>query len=55
MSENKTVITEGTTTFKSSQNISSDENLYVPEVRIYFLNMYSVHARRLLCNVCNYT
>lgn len=41
----------GTTSFTSSSDVTDVTGFYQPEVRIYFLNMYSIHARRLICNV----
>ena len=50
-SENITVVMNGTTLFSSDENVTNKTDLYEPEVRIYFLNMYSLHARRILCAV----
>lgn len=44
-------ITVDTYSFASSTNFTSVEELFSPEIRIYFLNMYSDHARRVLCAV----
>ncbi len=48
---NLTVVTEGITMFQSSDNVYHMAELFVPEVRIYFLNMYPRHARRIMCRV----
>lgn len=48
---NITVVTEGITVFQSSDNVYHMDELFVPEVRIYFLNMYPHHARRIMCRV----
>lgn len=49
--QNITIVSNGTTSFASSTNIKNDSSIFEPEVRIYFLNMYSNHARRVLCAV----
>ena len=48
---NITVVTAGIITFRSSDNIYHMAELFEPEVRIYFLNMYPRHARRIMCRV----
>ena len=48
---NITVDKNGSTTFSSLSNVSDIPGFYQQEVRIYFLNMYSIHARRFLCAV----
>ena len=48
---NITVVTEGITLFQSSDNVYHMAELFIPEVRIYFLNMYPRHARRIMCRV----
>ena len=48
---NITVVTEGITTFQSSDNVYHMAELFEPEVRIYVLNMYPHHARRIMCKV----
>ena len=48
---NITVVTDGITTFQSSDNVYHMAELFQPEVRIYFLNMYPRHARRIMCRV----
>lgn len=53
MADNNIIIdANGTTLFKTNSNVTaSGNNLFSPEVRIYFLNMYPYHARRVLCAV----
>ena len=48
---NITIVTEGITTFQSSGNVYDMAELFEPEVRIYVLNMYPRHARRIMCKV----
>lgn len=49
--EDITIDTNGNTSFSSSMDITNATGYYEPEIRIYFLNMYSLHARRFLCSV----
>jgi hypothetical protein len=49
--ENISVVATGTNLFESSTNLMNATDIFQPEVRIYFLNMYSNHARRVLCAV----
>lgn len=49
--ENITIVMDGTNSFASSTNLVNVTDIFPPEVRIYFLNMYSSHARRILCAV----
>ena len=44
----------GRNSFVASENIRDIKGFYQPDVRIYFLNMYSIHARRLLCKVSTF-
>ena len=48
---NITVVAEGITSFQSSDNVYYMPELFEPEVRIHFLNMYPCHARRIMCRV----
>ena len=48
---NITVIREGVTTFQTGDNVYTMAELFEPEVRIYVLNMYPRHARRIICRV----
>lgn len=48
---NITIDTSGNTSFPTDRNVTNMTGYYGPETRIYFLNMYSIHARRLLCTV----
>lgn len=48
---NITVVENGTISFSSSTNFEEVTDFFEPELRIYFLNMYSNHARRILCAV----
>ena len=48
---NITVVAEGITSFQSSDNVYHMPELFEPEVRIHFLNMYPCHARRIMCRV----
>ena len=53
---NITVDMSGTTMFLTQSNVSNltESELFPEEVRIYFLNMYPTHARRIMCRVrCN--
>jgi len=39
----------GTTIFRTDENVAAKSNLFRPEIRVYLLNMYSTHARRIMC------
>jgi len=41
----------GTTIFRIGDNVATKENLFSSEIRVYILNMYSIHARRVMCAV----
>ena len=48
---NMTVV--NVTTFSTQTNVFNltESELFPEEVRVYFLNMYPVHARRIMCRV----
>ena len=46
-----TVNQNGTTRFTSDENLLNKTDLFQPEIRVYLLNMYSNHAREVLCAV----
>lgn len=50
---NITVDTNGTTVFFTRSNVSelSESELFSEEIRVYVLNMYPTHARRIMCKV----
>ena len=47
------IVTTGTTAFSTESNVFdlAESELFPDEVRVYFLNMYPVHARRIMCRV----
>ena len=51
--ENSSIVVNrnGTTRFSLKDNLMERSDLFQPEIRIYFLNMYPKHARRILCMV----
>ena len=53
MAINVTVATGGTTVFSSQSNVFNltESELFPEEIRVYFLNMYPTHARRIMCRV----
>lgn len=52
---NIAVVTEGVSSFRDKDNVATMDGLFVPEVRVYMLNMYPRHARRVLCAVSETT
>ena len=50
---NMTVVDDGITTFSTQTNVFNltESQLFPNEIRVYFLNMYPVHARRIMCRV----
>ena len=47
------LIETGVTVFSTESNVFNltESDLFPAETRVYFLNMYPVHARRIMCKV----
>ena len=46
-------VTVNETTFSTQSNVFNynDSDLFPNEIRVYILNMYPLHARRIMCKV----
>ena len=46
-------VTINETTFTTQSNVfnQTDSDLFPAEIRVYILNMYPLHARRIMCKV----
>ena len=46
-------VTMNKTTFATQSNVFNitDSDLFPDEIRVYILNMYPLHARRIMCKV----